>query len=70
MRVGAMKCKFLKFFPERRVVREFDVWNFFNEGLYVVRFVVCSYYQESTVFMNLIFFLLVVISYGNGNNRL
>ena len=45
-------------------MREFDLWNVFNEGLYGVRFIDCSSYRESIVFMNLIFSLFVVISYG------
>ena len=44
------------------------LWNVFNEGLYGVRFIECLRYRESTVFMNLIFSLFVVISYGK--NRL
>ena len=45
----------------RGLVREFDLWNVFNEDLYGFGFIECSSYHESTVFMNLIFSLFVVI---------
>ena len=68
MKVGLMKYEFLKVLPWKGLVREFDLWNVFNEGLYEVRFIECPSYQESTVFINLVFSLFVVISYGK--NRL
>ena len=78
MRVRVMRHKFLKILSWRGQVR---VWHVFNEEslwniygmssmrkLYGVRFIECLRYRESTVFMNLIFSLFVVISYGK--NRL
>ena len=59
-----MRYELLKFLPWHGPVREFDLWNVFNEGLYGVRFIECSSYRESAVFMNLIFPLFVVMSYG------
>ena len=64
VRVQFMKYKSLIFLPWKRLMREFDLWNVFNEGIYGVRFSEFSIYQESTVFINLIFSLFVVISYG------
>ena len=49
-------------------MREFDLWNVFNEGFYGVRFIDCSSYQESTVFVNLSFSLFVVINCGKNRN--
>ena len=68
MRVRVMRYEFLKVSPWQGPVRGIDLWNVFNEGLYRVRFIECSSYQESTAFMNLIFFLFAVVSYGK--NRL
>ena len=50
-----MKHEFLKVLLRKGLVREFDLWNVFREGLYGFRFIECSSYQQSTVFMNLIF---------------
>ena len=55
MRAGVMKHEFLKILPWKGLVREFNLWNVFNESLHGVRFIECSSYQELTVFMNLIF---------------
>ena len=67
---GNFQDKTQKLFKTMKVglMREFDLWNVFNEGLYEVRFIECPSYQESTVFINLVFSLFVVISYGK--NRL
>ena len=62
-----MRYEFLKVLLWQGLVREFDLWNVFNEGLYGVTFIECSNYQESAVCMKLIF-LFVVISYSK--NRL
>ena len=50
-----MKHEFLKVLPWKGLVREFDLWNVFREDLYGFRFIECSSYPQSTVFMNLIF---------------
>ena len=34
-----MKYEFLNVLPWKRLVREFDLWNFFIRGLYKVRFI-------------------------------
>ena len=62
MRVEVMRYEFLKVLPWQGPVSEYDLWNVFNEGLYGVRVIECSSYRESTVFMDLIFTLFVVIS--------
>lgn len=49
-----MKHEFLKVLPRKGLVREFDLWNVLREGVYGFRFIECSSYQQSTVFMNLI----------------
>ena len=68
MKVGLMKYEFLKILPWKGLVREFDLRNVFSEGLYEVTFIECPSYQKSTVFINLVFSVFVVISYGK--NRL
>ena len=44
MTVPVRKYDFLKALPCKRLVRESDLSNFFNETLYAVRFVVFSSY--------------------------
>ena len=68
MRVQVMRYEFLKVLPWQGPVREFNPRNVFSLGLYGPIFIENSSYQESIVFMNLIFSLFVVISYDK--NRL
>ena len=48
--------KFLKVFPWKELVRDFDLWNGLSESSRGVKFIECSSYWESTVSMNVIFF--------------
>ena len=45
IRNGVMRYQFLMVLPWP--VREFDLWNVFNEELYRVRFIECSSYLDS-----------------------
>ena len=66
-----MKYGFLKVLLWKELLREFDLWNVFNElDLLSVQVIESndSVQAISAVFMNLIFSLFVIISYGK--NRL
>ena len=67
MTVRVMKYEFQKVLPWKGLVRVFDLQNVFNKGLYGVKFIECSSYRESIVFMNLsftLFMLIVVVKIG------